>query len=65
MMEVKAVELIQPLVLEKENCPPIHFETGTILKVLMTTPTAYLVTAGTEFNFTISFQDEHKVWRKL
>ena len=30
-----AIELLEPIVLRKENCAPIEFEQGTILKVLL------------------------------
>jgi len=31
----------------------------------MKTPTGYLVTADSRFNFTVSFDDENQVWQKL
>ena len=49
----------------KENCAPIEFEQGTILKVLMVNPHSYLVTVDGEFNFTVALEDENKVWCKL
>ena len=51
-METLVLELIKPLTLTKEDFPPINFEEGTVLKVLMKTPTGYLVTADSRFNFT-------------
>ena len=64
-METLVIELIKPLTLTKEDFPPINFEEGTVLKVLMKTPTGYLVTADSRFNFTVSFDDENQVWQKL
>ena len=64
-METLVLELIKPLTLTKEDFPPINFEEGTVLKVLMKTPTGYLVTADSRFNFTVSFDDENQVWQKL
>lgn len=60
-----AIELLEPIVLRKENCAPIEFEQGTILKVLLVNPNSYLVTVDDEFNFTVSLEDENKAWRKL
>lgn len=65
MMENPIIELLEPVVLEKENCDPIIFETGTILKVLMQTPMGLLVSADSNFNFTVSTSDENKVWRMI
>lgn len=36
-MESSVIELLKPVTLEKENCHPIIFEAGTVLKVLMQT----------------------------
>lgn len=38
-MRKTVIELLKPITLEKENCPSLVFEQGTILKVLMQTPT--------------------------
>ena len=64
-MENLIIELLKPVTLEKENCNPLVFEQGTILKVIMQTPTSLLVSDDTDFNFTVSLQDENKVWREL
>ncbi|MFH7804928.1 hypothetical protein LIS44_11420 [Acinetobacter haemolyticus] len=64
-MENLIIELLKPVTLEKENCSPLVFEQGTILKVIMQTPTSLLVSDDTDFNFTVSLQDENKVWREL
>jgi len=55
----------KPVTLEKENCHPIIFEAGTVLKVLMQTPTSLLVSNDDDFNFTIPLKDENDVWREL
>ena len=41
------------------------FEQGTILKVLMQTPTGLLVCDDSDFNFTVSLKDQNEVWREL
>ena len=64
-MENLIIELLKPVTLEKENCSPLVCEQGTILKVVMQTPTSLLVSDDTDFNFTVSLQDENKVWREL
>ena len=42
-MRKTVIELLKPITLEKENCPSLVFKQGTILKVLMQTPTGLLV----------------------
>lgn len=42
-MEKLIVELLQPITLRKENCSPLVFESGTVLKVVMHTPEGLLV----------------------
>ena len=64
-MESSVIELLKPVVLEKENCSPIIFEAGTVLKVVMQTPTSLLVSNDDDFNFTIPLKDENEVWREL
>ncbi|MGE8558038.1 MULTISPECIES: hypothetical protein [unclassified Acinetobacter] len=64
-MEKLVIELLKPVILQKENCNPLVFEEGTILKVVMHTPTSLLVSDDSNFNFTVSLQDENKVWREL
>jgi len=34
-MESSVIELLKPVTLQKENCDPIIFEAGTVLKVVM------------------------------
>jgi len=64
-MESSVIELLKPVTLEKENCHPIIFEAGTVLKVVMQTPTSLLVSNDDDFNFTIPLKDENDVWREL
>jgi hypothetical protein len=64
-MENPIIELIEPVTLEKDQCDPIIFEAGTVLKVIMHTPTGLLVSADSKFNFTILLEDENKVWRNI
>ena len=60
-MESSVIELLKPLTLEKENCTPIIFEAGTVLKVVMQTPTSLLVSNDDDFNFTIPLKDENEL----
>ncbi|UOH74339.1 hypothetical protein MOW08_11485 [Acinetobacter schindleri] len=64
-MESSVIELLKPITLEKENCTPIIYEEGTVLKVVMQTPTSLLVTTDNQFNFTVSLKDENEIWREL
>lgn len=64
-MESSVIELLKPITLEKENCEPLVFDAGTILKVVMQTPTSLLVSTDEAFNFTVSLKDENDVWREL
>lgn len=64
-MESPIIELMEKVTLEKENCSPLVFEAGTVLKVLMQTPSGLLVSDDSNFNFTISMDGENKVWRSL
>ncbi len=64
-MESTIVELLQPVTLEKENCSPLVFETGTVLKVVMQTPEGLLVSNDNNFNFMISLKDKNQVWREI
>ncbi|MFW1754727.1 hypothetical protein GFH30_03425 [Acinetobacter wanghuae] len=64
-MESSVIELLKPITLEKENCEPLIFEAGTVLKVVMHTPTSLLVSTDDSFNFTVSLKDENDVWREL
>ncbi|MFV5492277.1 hypothetical protein [Acinetobacter sp. ASP199] len=64
-MESSVIELLKPITLEKENCTPIIYEEGTVLKVVMQTPTSLLVTTDNQFNFTVALKDENEIWREL
>lgn len=64
-MESSVIELLKPITLEKENCTPIIYEEGTVLKVVMQTPTILLVTTDNQFNFTVALKDENTIWREL
>ncbi|MGE8571057.1 MAG: hypothetical protein ACN6NW_03350 [Acinetobacter amyesii] len=64
-MENAIVELLKPITLNKENCSPLVFETGTVLKVIMQTPEGLLVSNDDKFNFMISFKDKNDVWREI
>ena len=64
-MEKIIIELLKPIILKKENCNPLVFKEGTILKVLMHTPKGLLVCDDSNFNFTVSLNDKNKVWREL
>lgn len=59
------VELLKPVTLEKENCEPLTFEQGTVLKVIMQTPKGLLVSNDNNFNFMISLKDQDSVWREI
>lgn len=64
-MESSVIELLKPITLEKENCEPMVFDAGTVLKVVMQTPTSLLVSTDEAFNFTVSLKDENDVWREI
>lgn len=64
-MESSVIELLKTIKLEKENCEPMIFEEGTVLKVMMQTPTSLLVSTDGQFNFTVALKDENDVWREL
>ena len=64
-METYLIELLEEVILTKENCPTITFEKGTILKVLMQSPSALIVSSDSNFNFTIQASGENKIWRSF
>ncbi|MHA3893344.1 hypothetical protein [Acinetobacter sp. GXMZU3951] len=64
-MESFVIELIQPVTLEKDDHVPKVFDEGTVLKVLMKTPTSLLVRDDHKFSFTVDLNDEDVTWRKL
>ena len=64
-MEKAVVELLKPVTLNKENCAPLLFETGTVLKVIMRTPKGLLVSHDNDFNFMIALKDQNELWREI
>jgi hypothetical protein len=64
-MENLVIELLKPVTLKKENCNPMIFESGTVLKVIMHTPEGLLVSDDSNFNFTISMKDQNTIWREI
>ena len=64
-MDLKAIELIGTITLHKENFTPKVFEKGTVLKVMMPTPTSLLVSDDEGFSFTIALDQEGKTWHPL
>ncbi|MBL8321412.1 MAG: hypothetical protein JNJ93_04010 [Acinetobacter sp.] len=64
-MENHVIELLKPITLKKENCSPLIFETGTLLKVLMRAPGGLLVRDDENFNFLISLKDKNTLWREI
>ena len=64
-MDTVLVELIKPIELSKENCKPIIFEVGTVLKVIMKSTSVLMVTADSKFNFTIPLKEQNKTWRMI
>lgn len=64
-MENAIVELLKPVTLNKENCSPLVFESGTVLKVVMQTPEGLLVSNDNNFNFMISLKDKNDIWREI
>ena len=63
-MESSVIELLKPVTLRKENCDPIIFEAGTVLKVVMQTPTSLLVSNDDDFNFTIPLKTKMRSGEK-
>ncbi|MPW43785.1 hypothetical protein [Acinetobacter guerrae] len=64
-MDLKAIELIETITLHKDNFEPKIFEKGTVLKVIMPTPTSLLVSDDDGFSFTVALDQEDKTWHKL
>lgn len=64
-MEMDVIELLEPVRLEKDNLEPIKIEAGTLLKILMTNPSSYLVGDETGVSFLINFSDENIKWKKI
>ena len=61
-MEPYLIELLKEISLTKEGRPTLTFEKGTILKVLMETPSAIIVSSDSSFNFTLQVADRDKTW---
>ncbi|WP_050809041.1 hypothetical protein [Acinetobacter sp. P8-3-8] len=59
------IELLEPVRLEKDDLEPIKIEAGTLLKILMTNPSSYLVGDETGVSFLINFSDENIKWKKI
>ncbi len=64
-MEMDVIELLEPVRLEKDDLEPIKIEAGTLLKILMTNPSSYLVGDETGVSFLINFSDENIKWKKI
>ena len=64
-MENMLVETIKPITLEKENLPPLTIESGTLLKVILRSPTVIFVRNDGNFNFTLPLTEKNKTWRAL
>ncbi len=64
-MENNIIELLKPVTLRKENCNPLIFEKGTVLKVIMQAPGGLLVRDDENFNFLISLKDKNTLWREI
>lgn len=64
-MEMDVIELLEPVRLEKDDLEPIKIEAGTLLKILMTNPSSYLVGDETGVSFLINFSDENVKWKRI
>lgn len=62
-MEKKVIELLSSIELLKENCDPISFEEGTLLKVIMKLNSMLIVTEDSKFNFTIPMTEKDIKWK--
>ena len=59
------IELIEPVTLKKDDLEPIKVEAGTLLKILMTNPSSYLVGNEAGVSFLINFDDENVKWKRI
>ncbi|MEG0481655.1 MAG: hypothetical protein RR575_02250 [Acinetobacter sp.] len=59
------IELIKPVILKKDDLEPIKIEAGTLLRILMTNPSSYLVGDEKGFSFLINFSDEDIQWKRI
>ena len=64
-MEIYLIELLKPIELYKENCKTIKFDQGTVLKVIMESRSLVMVTADSEFNFTIPLSQKDITWKEF
>lgn len=64
-MEIIVIELLEPVTLKKDDLEPITIEAGTLLRILMTNPSSYLVGDEKGFSFLINFSDENIQWKKI
>ena len=59
------IELLEPVTLKKDDLEPIEIEAGTLLRILMTNPSSYLVGNETGVSFLINFNDENVKWKRI
>ncbi|WP_296279955.1 hypothetical protein [uncultured Acinetobacter sp.] len=59
------IELIEPVTLKKDDLEPIEIEAGTLLRILMTNPSSYLVGNEAGVSFLINFDDENVKWKRI
>lgn len=64
-LEIDVIELLKAVTLKKDDLEPITIEAGTLLKILMTNPSSYLVGDEKGFSFLINFSDENIQWKKI
>lgn len=64
-MDHAVIELIEPLILHKEQCEPKKIDAGTLLKVLFSSSKSLLVADDQAFNFTLSIDDENIIWKQI
>ena len=64
-MEMNVIELIEPVTLKKDDLEPIEIEAGTLLRILMTNPSSYLVGNEAGVSFLINFDDENVKWKRI
>lgn len=59
------IELLEPVTLKKDDLEPIEIEAGTLLRILMTNPSSYLVGNEAGVSFLINFDDENVKWKRI
>jgi len=64
-MEMDVIELLEPVTLKKDDLEPIEIEAGTLLRILMTNPSSYLVGNEAGVSFLINFDDENVKWKRI